>query len=143
MPRPRLSGLAPPADGDPRATMRWVRTMEIVSAVFCFVAAIAIGDPAWARWVLVAMGVVSLSPWPGAAAILRKADKNPNVLISDPERRRERGQRALAIMSVLLVVTMFLVGLVVGGWSVALVMAILGGFGALGGVSLFRRWTRA
>jgi hypothetical protein len=133
----RLSGLIPPpADGDPRATMRWVRTMEIVSAFACFAAALAFGDPAWLRWALIALGLVGLSPWPGAAAILRKADNNPGVLISDPERRRARGWRAIKIMSVLLVAVVFLIGLVAGGWGAALVMGILGARGAW----LYRRW---
>jgi hypothetical protein len=128
---------------DPRDALRWVRTMEVVSAAGCFVAAVAFGDPAWLRWVLVALGLVSLSPWPGAAAILRKADKNPGVLISDPERRRARARRTLKIMSVLLVAVMSLVGLVAGGWGAALVMGILGALGALGGVWLYRSWERA
>jgi hypothetical protein len=140
----RLSGLAPPpADGDPRATMHWVRRMEIVSAVGCFVAAVAFGDPAWLRWVLVALGLVSLSPWPGAAAILHKADNDPGVLISDPERRRERGRRALWITSLLEVALLFVVGLVVGGLSVAIVLGASGVVCSLGGAWLYRRWLRS
>lgn len=144
MARLRPSALAPPpADGDPRETMRWVRRMEVVGAVFCFVAAIVVDDPAWARWVLIAFGVLGLSPWPGAAAILRRADRNPDVLVSDPERRRARARRAMRFTAAGEVALTFLVGLVVGGLSVAIVMGVLGGVGALLGVWLTGRWLRS
>jgi hypothetical protein len=42
----------PPAGGDPRDVIRWVRRMEIVVGV-CLIAAAALLDVAWARWVLV------------------------------------------------------------------------------------------
>jgi hypothetical protein len=144
MARLRLSALAPPpAGGDPRDTLRWVRRMELVGAVFCFAAAVMIGDPAWARWVLVALGVLGLSPWPGAAALLRKANNNAPVLVSDPEHRKARARRAMRITAAGEVALVFLVGLVVGGLSVAIVTGLLGLAGALLGVWLTGRWLRS
>jgi hypothetical protein len=132
----------PPADGEPRETMRWVRRMEIVSAVFAFVVAAIVSAPAGLRWALVALGLLALSPWGGANTILRKADKNPDVLIADPERRRERGRRVLWIMSAFEIVVLVAIGLVMGGASLALVMGVIGVFCALAGAWLFRRWAR-
>ena len=74
-------------------TLRWVRHMEIASAIAALALGIALWSQGWWHWVLIGVGILGLSPWPGAATILRKAERRPEILVSDPERRRTRGRR--------------------------------------------------
>ena len=137
------SALAPPPPGgDPRDIIRYVRRVEVVTGIGCIVAAAVWNDLDWLRWVLVATGVFSLSPWPGAAAILRRAERDPGVLVADPERRRARGRRVVLILAPLETVIGFAVGYVLGGWTVAVIMGPLIGVGAFAGAWLYLRWAR-
>jgi hypothetical protein len=131
----------PPASGDPRDVIRWVRRMEIVAGV-CLIAAAALLDVAWARWALVACGLLSLSPWPGAARILRRAESRPGVLISDPERRQARGRRAVLSLVPLQIVIAFGVGYLIDGWPAAIFVGAVASVGALGGVWFYKRWAK-
>jgi hypothetical protein len=83
----RFSLMPPPPNTGPRETLLWVRRMEVVGGIGCFALAAAFWTSTWWNWCLLAAGVISLSPWPGARAILRRADRHPDVLITDPQRR--------------------------------------------------------
>jgi hypothetical protein len=96
----------------------------------------------WARCVLVALGLLSLSPWPGAARILRRAERRPELLIGDPDRRKARGWRAVLILVPLQTVIPFVVGYLIDGWPAALFVGGIAGISALGGVWFYARWVR-
>jgi hypothetical protein len=108
--------------------------MEIVTGLL----AIGLGlvffrDGLW-RWLMIGVGVLGLLPWPGAAAILRRAERDPSILVSDRERRRERGRRSLFVIVPAAITIAALVGYAGGGWSgVATVAPIAGVSAALGG----------
>jgi hypothetical protein len=105
-----LSRLAPPpASGDPRDTIRWVRRMEIAA---------------------------------GVARILRRAERRPELLIGDPDRRKARGWRAVLILVPLQTVIAFVVGYLIDGWPAALFVGGIAGISALGGVWFYARWVR-
>ena len=53
---------------------------------------------------------MGLSLWPGARAVLRRAEREPEILVTDPSRRRVRGRR----VAVALVPLYSLIGAVVG-----------------------------
>lgn len=127
---------------DPRLVLRRVRMAEIAGAIACFAGAALVGDPAWMRWVLVALGLIALSPWPGPAALLRKADDRPEVLVRDPDLRRARARRAMWITATAELALLFVVGLVVGGLSVAIVLVIVGALCVPPGVWLAGRMMR-
>jgi hypothetical protein len=115
----------PPLSADPVETLRWTRRMELASGVLAIVIGVVSWSEGWWHWALIGTGLLGLSPWPGPAAILRRARTNPDVLIRDPERRRARGRRAGAIVAAVEVVVMSTVGYVAFGWSGAAVFAAL------------------
>jgi hypothetical protein len=106
--------------GDPRETLRWVRRMEIGGGVLGLAGAVVSWSGEWWSWLIVGGSLLSLSPWPGAAAILRRAEKRPEILIADPERRRERGRRLLRYLMPLNALVFTAVGYVVLGVGGAL-----------------------
>src|ERR1700733_564818 len=106
-----LSRLGPPGSkADPRETLRWVRRVELVSGLVSVASGLALWGAGWWHWVLVAFGLVGLSPWPGVKTIIGRAPHDPGVLVSDPDRRRARARLAGAIV----VPGYLLVGLVAG-----------------------------
>lgn len=117
--------LMPPTPGaEPAETLRWVRRIEIVTGLLLIGLGVAFYD-GWWRWGLIAFGVLSLAPWPGAAAILRKADRKPDILISDPQRRRARGRQMLKIMVLVTFAFGVAYGYVIDGWTVAIITGVL------------------
>lgn len=64
----------------------------------------------WWEWLIVATSLLMLSPISGAAAILRKSESPPEILLTDPERRRARGQRFLRVFVPAYVVVFAAVG---------------------------------
>jgi hypothetical protein len=81
-----------------------------------------------------------LSPWPGPAAILRRAETRPEVLESDPERGRRRARPALLITVPLAGVMGAVVGYVADGAGAAVVVGGLTLAGALLGGWLYLRF---
>ena len=131
---------APGPDADPRETLAWVRRFELITGVANLGLAIFFWDHETVRWVLLGVGLLGLSPWPGAAAVLRKAERNPEILVTDPERRRLRARRIALVQVPLYVVAGGLVGYAIDGWSFAIVLALV--MGACAGVVSVRmlRW---
>lgn len=89
------SWFALPTGGDVREELRWVRRMEITLGSVGLIAGAASWSGAWWSWLIIGGSLLSLSPWPGVGAILRKSESRPETLITDPERRKERGRRFL------------------------------------------------
>ena len=111
----------PSRDASPTETLRWVRRMEIKGGV----AALTWSNEWWS-WLLVGTGVLGLTPWSGASAILRKAQTRPEILISDPERRRRRGRRALKVIVPAYAVILTAIGYVLLGWGGAVFFCVGG-----------------
>jgi hypothetical protein len=133
--------LKPPTpDTDPREVLRWIRRTEIVSGVVAIALGVAFWGEGWWHWALIGIGVLMVLPLVGAAPLLRRADRNPGVLVSDPDRRRERGRRAMLIIAPAIVVIGVVYGYLLDGWTGAAVVGGLFGVGAALGVLLFRRW---
>jgi hypothetical protein len=93
----------------------------------------------WWHWLLIGVGLLGLSPWPGAGAILRRAQTRPDVLIHDPERRRTRARRVSIIQVVVYPLVGAVIGYLIDGWPAALTMGGLMGVGAGLGAWLFFR----
>jgi cobalamin synthase len=120
------SFLLPPAPGaGPHDTLRWVRRQELLVGGLSLVITVALWNEISFHWLLVGCALLSLSPWPGAAAILRRAETKPQVPITDPERRRSSGRRGAVILVAFNAVTGAVVGYVVNGWPVAATLAVV------------------
>ena len=122
--------MPPSADTDPRETLAWVRRWELVGGIGAIALGLALWGEGWWHWLLIGVGLLSLSPWPGPAAILRRAERKPTILVADPDRRRARARRVTAIQVPALVVIGALVGYLVDGWDAAVTMGALMGVGA-------------
>lgn len=140
----RMSGLIPPTSGsDPHETLRWVRRVELVSGVSAIIAGVALWNEGWFHWLLIGTGLLCVSPWPGARAILRRAERDPGILVSDPERRRTRGRRAAQVQVPIFAVAGFVIGYVVDGLGAAIfTSAVTGVSVALGAWWFMRRFDR-
>jgi hypothetical protein len=134
-----LSRLTPPQSDDPRETLRWLRRMEIFFGIFGLIAAAVTWSGEWWSWLIVGSSLLSLSPWPGVGAILRKAKKRPDILITDPARRRERGRRFLRYLVPIYVVIFTVVGYVSLGVGGAIFFFFAGSAGMALGAWMFTR----
>ncbi len=83
----------PGPGADPRETLEIVRRWEIISGVGCIALGLIFWNEGWWHWALIGIGVFTVLPWGGAQGVLRKAERDPDVLIWDPERRRARARR--------------------------------------------------
>jgi hypothetical protein len=136
-----MSGWVPPTSAsDPREILRWVRRTEIVSGLAAVVAGIALWNAGWYHWLLIGVGLLTLSPWPGPRAILRRAERKPGVLVTDPERRRTRGRRAVQVLVPVYATVGFVAGYLVDGLGAAIFMGIAMGLSAALGAWVFVRW---
>ena len=136
---PRLLTIPGP-ETDPRETLRWVRRWEIVSGIGALLLAVPLWDDGWWRWALLASGVAGLSPWPGARMILRRDERDPDVLVWDPDRRRMRARRVALTQVAVNVVVGGLVGYLMDGWLAAIFIAgFAGAIAAVVGWLLIRR----
>ena len=124
--------------------MGWVRRMEIVTGLGAIALGVAFWDVGGWHWVLIGVGVSRVLPIWGAAAILRKAERDPSVLAParTPEERRARGRRAGVLVLVLLVLAGAVVGLAASGWGAALFMSLAVGLSGALGLLLYDRWSR-
>jgi hypothetical protein len=135
--------LLPPADGDPIEVLRWVRRFEIIAAVFAVAVAIAEWDTDWLRWTMLGLALLSLSPWPGAATIIRRRERTgrPTTTLS-PEARRTRARRATWATMAYILVGSFVLATILAGPGAGLIVAIIALACSIPGVLLARRWTR-
>lgn len=135
------SWLTPPTpEADPKETLRWVRKFEVIGGVALVVGGLTLWDEGWVHWALIGLGLLSLSPWPGAQRILRKAEREPDVLVTDPDRRRARARRVAMVQIPLSLLTGTVLGYLLDGWPAAAVMgALMGGGAALGAWWFVRR----
>jgi hypothetical protein len=122
----------PGPDTDPRETLQWVRKWEVRTGVASIALGLVLWNEGWWHWVLIGIGVLGVLPLSGAQAILRKAEKNPDVLISDPARRRARARRVAIIQPPVYAVFVGAAGYVMDGWPFGIFMAAFGGVCALG-----------
>lgn len=130
----------PPApETDPGESLRWVRRWEVVSGIGAIALGLALWNVGWWHWLLIGVGLFSLAPWPGTQAILRRAERKPGVLVTDPDRRRARARRVVAIQSPILVAAAALAGYVLGGWGAAITIGALIGAGTALGAWLMLR----
>jgi hypothetical protein len=117
---------------DPRETMRRLRLAEIGLGALLVVAGLTAGAPGGWRWVIVGCGIFSMLPVSGATAILRRAERNPNILIWDPERRKARAPRITAVVAASEALIAGAIGYLIDGWTLAILMAA--GVGIVGAV---------
>jgi Flp pilus assembly protein TadB len=128
---------------DPIAVLRWVRRGELASAVLAVLAAVALWDTEWLRWTLLALALVGLSPWPGAAAIIRRHERTgrPPTTLS-PEQRAARARRGgLAVIAYILIGS-FVLATVLDGPGAGLAVAVIALICLLPSFYLLRRMTR-
>jgi hypothetical protein len=69
----------------------------MICGVLLVVCGVTVMDDGLPRWVVIGCGVLALLPWLGPAAILRRAERNPDVLIWDPARRADRAGRVAIV----------------------------------------------
>jgi len=73
-----------------------VRRGELIAGVGCIAFGVVFWNQGWWHWLLIGLGVFTVLPWGGARTVLRKADKNPDVLVRDPAQSDGRmGRRHL------------------------------------------------
>jgi hypothetical protein len=119
---------------DPRRTLLAIRRFELLAGALSLGCGLALwGDGCW-HWLLIACGVIALSPYPGLAAILRRARTHPEILNHDRKRGRRRGIRTVTTLVPVYALLAGVAGYVLDGWPAAIFMAVLiGGSAALGG----------
>jgi hypothetical protein len=110
---------------DPRETLEIVRRWEIISGVGCIALGLIFWNEGWWHWALIGIGVFSVLPWGGARTVLRKAEKDPDVLVWDPERRRARARRIAIFQTPIWIIFGGAVGYVIEGWPFAIALAVL------------------
>lgn len=127
---------AAPRDGDARETLRWVRRMEIGVGVLGLVAAATTWSGEW--WSCRGSSSVEASRASPRGREPRrscaKAETRPEILITDPVRRKERGRRFLRYFLPIYVLIFAGIGYLLlgvgGGIFFFAVAAIGGGLGA-------------
>src|SRR3954469_3608692 len=133
MRRLAMAVIPPPAAEGPLARMRWVRRMEICSALMSIIGALALWSMGAWHWVLLGAGVLGLSPWPGPGAIVRRAQTRPEILNYDVERGRRRSRAVLQVLVPLQSIAFGVVGYLTLGVGGAIFMLLMGlAAGALG-----------
>lgn len=133
--------LSPPGrDTNPRDALAWVRRIELLSGGAVLLLGIALWAGGWWDWVLIGLGLLSLSPWPGARSILRRAQTRPEILNHDRDRGRVRARRFVVVWVPVSVLLASAIGYAYGQWLGAALNFVLVGLGAgLGAWWVFRR----
>jgi hypothetical protein len=130
-------------DDHPIATLHWVRRAEVAAGILAFPIAVAFRDTPWLRWTMLALGLLSLSPWPGAAAIIRRHERTgqPTTTLS-PEQRRTRARRAGWWTMAYILIGSFVLATVLDGPGAGLAVALIALVCLLPSVLLIRHMTR-
>ena len=133
--------LSPPSrDTDPREALAWVRRVELLSGAVVLLIGISLWAGGWWDWVLIGLGVLMLSPWPGVRSVLRRAETRPELLTHDRERGRARARRFAVVWVPVFVLAASAIGYAYGHWLGAALNFVLVGLGAgLGAWWMFRR----
>lgn len=129
----RSSLAQPPPDAEPLETFRWVRRWEIVAGVANLALGLVFWNEGWWSWLLIGIGLLSLVPWPGAGALVRKAERDPSAFVSDPDTRERRGRRAAFVLVPLSTAGGVTIGYIAGGWRAAIFVGLLVGLSASSG----------
>lgn len=130
----------PPADADPRETFRWIRRCEIVGGLYAIVIGVILWNAGWWHWIPIGLGVVSIAPLGGASWLLRKAERDPGVFVTDPQRRRERENRVLTVFVPFLWIFGAVGGFIAGGVGGAIAVGLIAGASGALGAAVFLRW---
>jgi hypothetical protein len=124
--------LTPPKQGStPQDTLAWVRRMEIVCGVAGLAFGLQLWSDGWLHWLVIAGGLLCISPWPGARQILRRAERHPEILITDRERSQRRVRSFIFVWVPIFVVAATALGYAYGRWLGADVNFVLIGSGAV------------
>jgi hypothetical protein len=119
----------PTVDTDPREALRWVRHVEILTGVLSIAVGIEMWSDGWWHWILIAGGVVGISPWPGVRQTLRRAERDPGILTADREVRLRRRRRVLPWLAVAQILLGGGFAYLIGGLGAAITTAVLGSIG--------------
>jgi hypothetical protein len=125
----------PRPEADPRVTLGWVRRWEVIAGVASIALGFAFWNEGWWHWLLIGIGLTAVSPFGGAATILRKADRDPSVLTLDPAERRSRARTVALLQIPFNAVFGAVAGYVLDGWGFALFMAVF-----LGAIAAAYAW---
>lgn len=126
--------LVPPLDAGPRRTLEWARRIEIWTGAASLVRGLASWSQGWWHWILIVMGLLSISPWPGVRQILRKADTKPMALSYDRDRGYRRAKRTYVSLVPAFTLCAGAAGYAYGRWlGAAINIVLIGTGGGLGG----------
>jgi hypothetical protein len=100
--------------------------MELLSGVGCLALAPLMWG-SWVFWLVLGSALLALLPWVGPAAVLRRAERRPQILIADPERRRRRVRRFMLVAWPLYLVLAAAMGYLTSGVGGAAFAAVLMG----------------
>jgi hypothetical protein len=134
--------LQPPREAGPRASLLWVRRIEILSGLLALTFGLLEWSQGWWHWLLIGFGLLGLSPWWGVGRILRRADSGPEILNHDAERGYHRARRFLIIWLPTFIIAAAAIGYAYGHWlGAGINIVLIGGGGTLGGW-LTLKWLR-
>lgn len=120
----------------------WVRRIEILTGCVAISLGVQSWSDGWVHWLLIGVGLMSLSPWPGVRQVLRRAERRPEVLRQnyEPEGAR-RARRVVILGAPVAAVIAAAIGYAYGRWLGAGIDFVLVGFSAgLGGWWSLRRF---
>lgn len=120
----------------------WVRHTELVTGIAALAFGLIEWSQGWWHWLLIGLGVIGISPWPGVTQILRRAEQRPEVLNHDRDRGYRRARRFLIIAVPVYTIGAGAFGYSYGRWLEAGInVVLLGSGGGLGGAWALR-WLR-
>lgn len=132
MPADRFNLLTPPRGASRVATLTWVRRQEILVGCLLLIAAVALVDGPL-RWVVGGAALLNLSPWPGAAVLVRRARAAPASPPLPAAQQRElaarHGRRVIGASGVIGAVVGLLTGGVVSAAVVGIAMVVASWWG--------------
>ena len=136
--------LKPPrSDADRRETFRWIRRCEIFGGIYAIAIGLALWNAGWWHWIPIGLGLYGIAPLGGATSLVRKAERDPGVFVTDPERQRRRANRFLLLVMPFYVIFGAVIGFLLGGLGAAIFIGLLMAVGGAVGVVVARRRMRA